>query len=50
MGIQVVVKVDTDESIESALGNIASQCEIFPIKDGYFGLSIPKELKGSKPL
>ena len=47
MGIQLVVKSDALNSIESALEKIASQCEIFPIKSGYFGLSIPTKVVDS---
>lgn len=44
MGIQVVVKATSEKDIESALGVIAAQCEIFPIEAGLFGLSIPTKI------
>jgi hypothetical protein len=44
MGIQVIIKTTSEIDIESALGDIAKQCEIFPIEEGIFGLSIPTKL------
>jgi len=40
MGIQLIVKADRN-LIENALGDLYSDCEIFPISSGIFGLSIP---------
>lgn len=44
MGIQVVIKADTAKAIELVLGDVAHQCEIFPIEGNYFGLSIPTKI------
>nr|WP_315487883.1 hypothetical protein [uncultured Rhodoferax sp.] len=41
MGIQVIVKAEAASDIESALGHIASECEIFPINTAEYGVSIP---------
>lgn len=44
MGMQVIIKATSKIDIESVLGDIASQCEIFPIEAGHFGLSIPTKV------
>ncbi|MFZ6759600.1 hypothetical protein ACO0K9_20530 [Undibacterium sp. Ji50W] len=44
MGIQVIVKAKVASDIESALGDIASECEIFPIDNANWGISIPAKL------
>ncbi|MFZ6769859.1 hypothetical protein ACO0LM_22630 [Undibacterium sp. Di26W] len=44
MGIQVIVKAKVASDIESALGDIASECEIFPIDSTSWGISIPAKL------
>ena len=44
MGMQVIIKATAENDIESALGNIATQCEIFPIEASLFGLSIPTKV------
>ena len=41
MGIQVIVKTKAADNIETALGRIASECEIFPIDTENWGVSIP---------
>lgn len=40
MGLQLIVKADRNK-IEKALGLLASECEIFPIEEDLFGISIP---------
>jgi hypothetical protein len=42
MGLQLIVKADR-KKIEKALGSLTSECEIFPIAEGLFGISIPEE-------
>lgn len=44
MGMQLIIKTVTQNKIESALGDCAAQCEIFPIEEGLFGLSIPTKV------
>lgn len=44
MGMQLTIKTTAQNDIESALGDIAAQCEIFPIEAGLFGLSIPTKV------
>jgi hypothetical protein len=41
MGIQIIVKTKTVSDIETALGGIASECEIFAIDTTDWGVSIP---------
>lgn len=40
MGRQFIVKAEL-KKIEKALGPLASECEIFPVAEGLFGISIP---------
>ena len=40
MGLQLIVKADR-KKIENALGSLASECEVFPVVGGLFGISIP---------
>lgn len=40
MGIQLIVKAERN-IIENVLGDLYSDCEVFPISSGIFGLSIP---------
>ncbi|MDQ9128491.1 hypothetical protein RDT67_18910 [Serratia fonticola] len=42
MGLQLIVKADR-KKIEKALGSLTSECEIFPIAEGLFGISIPEQ-------
>ncbi|PXX33719.1 hypothetical protein [Undibacterium pigrum] len=44
MGIQIIVKATSVSEIERALGEIASECEIFPIDAESWGVSIPGKL------
>lgn len=44
MGMQFVIKAKDIKSIESSLGALSNQCEIFPIEAGCFGLSIPTQV------
>ena len=44
MGFQVVIKARSPKAIESALGSVAPQCEIFPMGGDLFGLSIPTKI------
>lgn len=41
MGIQLIIKADR-KKIEKVLGSLASECEIFPVAEGLFGISIPE--------
>lgn len=41
MGIQIIVKTKTVSDIETVLGRIASECEIFAIDTTNWGVSIP---------
>jgi len=43
MGIQVIIKAD-QHKIESALGSLYSESEVFPVSSGIFGLSIPTSI------
>ncbi|MCE9548687.1 MAG: hypothetical protein K8T25_24685 [Planctomycetia bacterium] len=44
MGFQVVVKADSQSAVETLLGDLASQCEIFPVEEGLIGVSIPTKI------
>ncbi|MFZ6876433.1 hypothetical protein ACO0LF_30645 [Undibacterium sp. Di27W] len=44
MGIQVIVKTGSASEIASVLGTIATDCEIFPIDEANWGVSIPTKL------
>lgn len=39
MGLQLIIKAERNK-IEKALGSLASECEIFPVAEGLFGISI----------
>lgn len=39
MGLQLIVKAERNK-IEKALGSLTSECEIFPVAEGLFGISI----------
>lgn len=41
MGLQLVVRADRKQ-IEKSLGSLTSECEIFAISEGLFGISIPE--------
>lgn len=44
MGLQVIIKAESIASIESRLGSLGQQCEVFPIESGIFGFSIPTKV------
>jgi hypothetical protein len=44
MGLQVILRSKDAQTIEAALGVVASQSELFPIKNAQFGLSIPTKV------
>ncbi len=46
MGLQLIVKADL-KKIEKTLGSLTSECEIFPVAEGLFGISIPKRTLSS---
>ncbi|MDV5233177.1 hypothetical protein [Providencia rettgeri] len=46
MGFQLIVKADL-KKIEKTLGSLTSECEIFPIAEGLFGISIPERTLSS---
>ncbi|MEQ4454277.1 hypothetical protein ABNT06_23100 [Kosakonia sacchari] len=39
MGLQLIIKAERNK-IEKALGVLTSECEIFPVAEGLFGISI----------
>ncbi|WP_330985495.1 MULTISPECIES: hypothetical protein [Enterobacterales] len=39
MGLQLLIKAERNK-IEKALGTLTSECEIFPVDEGLFGISI----------
>ncbi|KEA51368.1 hypothetical protein DT73_18610 [Mangrovibacter sp. MFB070] len=39
MGLQLIIKAKRSK-IEKALGSLTSECEIFPVAEGLFGISI----------
>lgn len=39
MGLQLIIKAERSK-IEKALGSLMSECEIFPVAEGLFGISI----------
>lgn len=39
MGLQLIIKAERHK-IEKALGSLTSECEIFPVAEGLFGISI----------
>jgi hypothetical protein len=39
MGLQLIIKAERNK-IEKALGSLTSECEIFPVAEGLFGISI----------
>ena len=44
MGIQIVVKINGVEAVESAFGADAAHLEVFPLGNGHIGISIPKKV------
>jgi hypothetical protein len=45
MGIQLIAKVADEKAIESLLGaNLAAKCEVFPVANDCFGVSIPTKV------
>lgn len=47
MGIQFLIKSNSESDIRSVIGDIADFCEIFPIEVGMYGLSIPTKILNS---
>ena len=47
MSKQFVIRAAGAESVKIALGDIASQCDVFPMLDGHFGISIPTKVVDS---
>lgn len=47
MGLQLIVKADR-KKIEKALRSLTSECEIFPVAEGLFGISIPERSLSSQ--
>lgn len=43
MGLQLIVKADR-KRIEKTLGSLTSECEIFAVAEGLFGISIPERI------
>lgn len=41
MGLQLIIKAERNK-IEKALGSLTPECEIFPVAEGLFGISIPE--------
>ncbi|TLU70196.1 hypothetical protein FFB58_04005 [Enterobacter sp. MF024] len=46
MGLQLIIKADL-KKIEKSLGSLASECEIFPVAEGLFGISVPERILSS---
>lgn len=46
MGLQLIVKAER-KKIEKSLGSLTSECEIFPVTEGLFGISIPERILSS---
>ena len=46
MGLQLIVKADL-KKIEKTLVSLTSECEIFPVAEGLFGISIPERTLSS---
>ncbi len=47
MGIQVLVRGTSIEAVQSALGPLALQSEIFPVESSLFGVSVPTSVVDS---
>jgi len=46
MGLQLIVKAER-KKIEKSLGSLTSECEIFPVAEDLFGISIPERILSS---
>lgn len=46
MGLQLIIKAER-KKIEKALGSLTSECEIFMVADGLFGISISELILSS---
>ncbi|EKY3243041.1 MULTISPECIES: hypothetical protein [Enterobacteriaceae] len=46
MGLQLIIKAERNK-IEKALGSLTSECEIFPVAEGLFGVSISDRILSS---
>ena len=46
MGLQLIVKAER-KKIEKSLESLTSECEIFPVAEGLFGISIPERILSS---
>lgn len=46
MGLQLIIKAER-KKIEKALGSLTSECEIFPVAEGLFGVSISDRILSS---
>jgi hypothetical protein len=44
MGLQFVAQSYSMDAIERRLGDLAQHCEVFPLKLGYYGVSIPTRI------
>lgn len=42
MGLQLIIKAERNK-IEKTLGSLTSECEIFPVAEGLFGISISEQ-------
>lgn len=47
MGLQLIVKADY-QKIEKELGDLISECEVFPVAVGLFGLAISEHTLSSQ--
>ena len=47
MGLQLIVKADY-QKIEKELGDLISECEVFPVAEGLFGLAISEHTLSSQ--
>lgn len=46
MGLQLIVKAER-KKIEKSLESLTSECEIFPVAESLFGISIPERILSS---
>ncbi len=44
MGLQLLIEAPGEADLEAALGQMASDCEIFPAGRGHFGMSVPSNV------
>lgn len=47
MGLQLIVRADY-KKIEKVLGELMSECEVFPVAEGLLGLSISEHILSSR--